>query len=114
MRLAQILQHEAQMQPDVGEHKRLEQHVDRVPHIPFLQPRLVSGAQRSVADDEARDDDRQHTRGVDFFCADECREGNDEPLHRLEAGVGQSPSNPQRHVAERGAHQRADDRAVAE
>ena len=114
MRLAQILQHEPQMQTDVGEHERFEQHVDRVPHVPFLQPRLVAGAQRSVADDEAGDDDRQHTRGVHFLGADERRERHHQPLHRLQAGVGQPPSDPQRHVAERGAHQRADDRAVAE
>ena len=42
--LAQILEDEPQMQPDVGEHERLEQHVDRVPHIPLLQPGLISGA----------------------------------------------------------------------
>ncbi len=58
--LAQILEHEPQMQADVGEHERLQQHVDRVPHVPLLQPGLVPGTERSVADHEPGDHDRQH------------------------------------------------------
>ena len=64
MRFPQILQHEPQVQADVGEDERLQQHVDGVPHVPLLQSRLVAGVQRSAADHEAGDDHGEHTGGV--------------------------------------------------
>jgi hypothetical protein len=61
VRAVKVFEYEPQMQPDIGEYQRLQHYVDRVPHIAFMQPGLIGGAQRSIADDETRDDDGQHT-----------------------------------------------------
>jgi hypothetical protein len=114
VRRPQILKHEPQVQADVGEHERFEQYVDRVPHVPFLQPGLVTGVHRAAADDEPGHHHREHPGCVHLLGEDERRERHHQALHRLQGGVGQPPADPQRHVSQHRTDQRPEHRAVGE
>ena len=114
MGLPKIFEHEPQVQADVGEDEGLEQHVDRVPHVALLQPGLVAGAERAVADDEPGDHDGQHAGCVQFLGRDERRERHHQPLHGLESRIGQPLADPQRHESQRRTDDRPEDGAVTE
>ncbi len=114
MGLVEVFEDEPQLQSDVGEHERFEHHIHRVPHVAFLQPGLVPGAQRAVADDEPGDHHREHARTVELLGDEERGERHHQPLNGFQTGVCEMVTNPQRHVAEPGADHCAQHRAVAE
>jgi hypothetical protein len=110
----QVVDHEPQLQADVGEHEGLQQDDERVPHLTLLHARLVAEARRPRPHDEPRRHDRDDARRLEVLGAEVRGERQDEPEHGLQPRVAQPPANVDSGHREPHADGRPDARAVEE